>query len=83
MQKGYGPVRIAQELKQRGIAGDLIDTLMPKDTPEWSRRVAEVRSKRFGPRLPPDQKERLRQSRFLQYRGFSGDQIRALMHSDG
>ena len=36
------------------------------------------RNKRFGAGLPEDARERARQMRFLQQRGFTGDQIRAV-----
>jgi regulatory protein len=35
-----------------------------------------VRRRRFGPEVPADWKEKGRQSKFLQYRGFSSDHIR-------
>jgi regulatory protein len=41
-----------------------------------------VRRKRFGDEPPQDYKERARQSRFLQYRGFTSDQIRQVLDGD-
>ena len=38
-----------------------------------------ARARKFGPELPKDWKERSRQARFLQYRGFSTDHIRAVL----
>ena len=45
--------------------------------PNSSTRAA--RARKFGPELPKDWKERSRQARFLQYRGFSTDHIRAVL----
>jgi len=41
-----------------------------------------VRRKRFGAAPPSDFRERARQARFLEYRGFDGDQIRAALGRD-
>jgi len=42
------------------------------------QRLDLVRQKKFGKAMPADYKEQARQSRFLQYRGFSTEQIRRL-----
>jgi regulatory protein len=39
--------------------------------------------KKFGPDTPIDFKEKARQMRFLQSRGFEPDQIQAAVSSDG
>ncbi len=78
--KGYGPCRIAQELRQRGISDNLLATYIDLNEPAWHERAAVVRQKRFGSELPSDYRERARQSRFLQYRGFTSEQIRHVMN---
>jgi len=75
-ERGYGPLRIRQELQQRGITEDLLEDGLQAYAEAWSARAWQVRCKRFGDELPGDLRERARQSRFLQYRGFSGAQIR-------
>jgi regulatory protein len=77
--RGYGPLRIREELRQRGIAGDLIDTCLKEAETDWTARLAEVRRKRFGPRIPADLREQSRQARFLQARGFAIGDIRRLL----
>ena len=42
---------------------------------DWSRLAIEVRIKRFGRAKPLEFKEKSRQARFLEYRGFNLDQI--------
>ena len=42
---------------------------------DWITAAREVRERKFGAGSPADYKERARQSRFLQYRGFTGEQI--------
>jgi regulatory protein len=70
----FGSQRIAHELRQKGIAEKLIDEAIPhlKETELDSAR--EVWHRKFGV-LPQDQKEKARQVRFLQSRGFSLDTI--------
>jgi regulatory protein len=81
--KGQGPQRIRAELAQRGIAeADADDVLRGADV-DWRSTIRAVRRKRFGPDLPRDYAERARQARFLQYRGFDSEQIRAALELDG
>jgi len=49
--------------------------------PEWQQRASQARAKRFGQKLPANYKDRAKQSRFLQQRGFSGEQIRHILNT--
>ena len=75
LHRGSGPVKIAMELQQRGVSDELVDIHLDERAPQWMQSAIEVRSKRFGPAIPHDFKERARQMRFLQYRGFTMSQI--------
>ena len=79
--RGQGPVRIGADLKAAGLAGDLIDTALAAAS-DWRARAQAVRSRKFGPELPQTWPEKCRQARFLQYRGFSADHIRAALGTD-
>ncbi len=68
----FGSQRIAHELRQKGIAEGLIDAAMPQLKETELEAAREVWQKKFGA-LPQDQKEKARQIRFLQSRGFSLD----------
>ena len=46
---------------------------------DWAGIAREIRRKRFGLSPPGDYRERARQARFLQYRGFSAEQVRAAL----
>jgi len=74
-QRGYGFQRIRQELKERGVATDIIDSALEQSDMDWFSLAATVRCKRFGEQEPQDFKERAKQQRFLQYRGFTHEQI--------
>lgn len=80
-ERGYGPVRIRAELRQRGVGDGLID-LHPGDG-EWLQRAEGARRKRFGSALPSEWADRARQARFLQYRGFCAEHIRTLLDPAG
>jgi len=77
--RGHGPVRIRMELRERGVADDDIDEALEASAEDWSAIARDARRRRFGPMTPADWPERARQSRFLQYRGFSAEQIRAAL----
>ena len=82
-EKGYGPVRIIRELSDRGIDNSLVDRYLDPQDDGWLTRARRVREKRFGAELPKEYKEKARQSRFLQYRGFTHDQIRYSLRDEG
>lgn len=74
----YGSQRIRYELKEKGIAGHLIDTAMI-DLQETELAAArEVWRKKFGV-FPENMKERGQQTRFLAGRGFSSEIIRQVL----
>jgi len=81
MRRGFGLVRIRQELHDRGIGDELIGQSLAIDLDEWVRLVDEVRSKKYGNNVPQDFAERAKQMRFLQYRGFTAEQIKSLFKS--
>ncbi|ELZ5941042.1 regulatory protein RecX [Providencia vermicola] len=75
IRKGYGPLRIKQELRQKGFAATLIDQQFENTDVDWFELAATVRRKKFSDDIPSDFKEKSKQIRYLQYRGFSGDMI--------
>ena len=75
LQRGSGPLKIRAELRERGLADDQIGAALDALEADWLERMRAVREKKFGPGLPGDFRERARQVRFLQQRGFSGEQI--------
>ncbi len=68
---GFGPMRLREELRERGVCATLIERELEAIQHEWPAIVARVRYKRFGPELPTDFPSRAKQARFLHYRGFS------------
>jgi len=74
-QQGHGPLRILQELKQKVSVVDAKDSNSQLQGEDWKQRAREVRIRKFGEILPVTPKEKARQMRFLQYRGFNMEQI--------
>ena len=75
VRKGYGPLRIKQEMRQKGFTEPLVELHLEKLDIDWFKKAADVRNKKFGDELPNDFKEKGKQIRYLQYRGFFGDMI--------
>jgi regulatory protein len=82
-RRGHGPARIRSQLKTVGLNRETIDEAVKgEDAPDFLALARSVRARKFGSELPRDRKERARQARFLQYRGFSTDHIRAVLEGD-
>lgn len=81
-QRGYGPVRIRHELTQKGVSDEIIDQWLDPISREWLADVKAVKEKKFGQGEPKDLKERARQARFLQHRGFTFDQIQQVLNDE-
>ena len=85
-RRAYGPARIRNELRRKGVAAEAIETAMAggegEESPDYFRLAREALIRKFGPEPPTDRKEKARQARFLQYRGFSTDHIRAALDGD-
>ncbi len=76
-KKGFGPQRIAMELKERGVDHHLIDTELTSDEYDWYLAAVNVREKKFSLEKPDDFKLKAKQQNFLNYRGFTSAQIKA------
>jgi regulatory protein len=83
INQGKGPVRIRQELNERGLTGAAIDVALDEAGADWFALARAVRLRKFGDELPADFKEKARQMRFLQYRGFDSEQIQAAVSTHG
>ena len=78
LARGQGPLRMRRDLEHCAVDDALIATALAA-VPDWAEAAREVRRRRFGLRLPDSWKEKSRQARFLQYRGFATDHIRAAL----
>jgi regulatory protein len=80
-ERGQGPVRIAADLKALDLPQDIVQAALDGG-PDWRQRAREVRIRRFGLAEPQTWAQKSKQGRFLQYRGFSSDHIRAALGPD-
>jgi regulatory protein len=77
----FGTQRIVHELQQKGISDELISAAIPQLKRDELETARAVWQRKFA-HPPQDQKEKAKQVRFLQSRGFSLDVIFRLMRMD-
>lgn len=80
--KGNGPLRIARALEARGIADEMIAKHLQITDNAWFIVVRSVWQKHFKGKMPTNLKERAKQMRFLQYRGFTHEQIGSVFRNE-
>jgi len=73
--RGYGPARIAMELRDRGVDDALVEDVVDFGDPDWVRRLDGLRRRKYGDEAPLQFRELARQMRFYQSRGFTREQI--------
>lgn len=77
--RGYGPVRVREELRERGVSESEVQLALDEMEVDWCELAAVVIQKKFGAAEPRDIKEKARRARFMQYRGFQSDHYRQLL----
>ena len=80
--KGYGPVRIRQELRERGINDTMIHEWLDERDDEWWVNMKQVVERKFSVLVHADYKEQARLPRFPEYRGFPNRLIREYLFHD-
>ncbi len=70
----FGTQRITHEMRQKGLSDELIEQALPELKDSELATARDVWQRKFGS-PPADAKEKARQMRFLQSRGFSLDVI--------
>ena len=78
----FGTQRIAHELRQKGISDELISTVIPDLKQGELEAARDVWQRKFAS-PPQDAKEKAKQMRFLQSRGFSMEVIFKVMKLSG
>ncbi|MDX1304075.1 recombination regulator RecX [Photobacterium sp.] len=73
--KGWGALRIKQEMKMKGVGEDIVNHAIDESDIDWYEHGKEVAQRKFGETVIDSPKEKARRFRFLQYRGFDFDQI--------
>lgn len=81
--RGFGPQRIAQELKQRGAGAEDISQALADPEHDWRALAAHADRRKFGAHPPGDFVTAAKRRRHLEYRGFAPDQIRDVLRGTG
>jgi regulatory protein len=82
VRKGYGPLRIRSELRDKGLSESDIVPYLSADAVDWTARMAQTYERKYGPdadEAPPGRDELIRRARFLEQRGFPTDTIRRFL----
>ena len=77
-RKGYGPARVRQELKQKGISREAIESSMRECEIDWARLAKEQAQRKYGEPLPSVFAEKVKIQRFLLYRGYLMEDIQEI-----
>jgi regulatory protein len=70
-QKGFGPLKISLELREKGVLEVLIRDYLYCAEIDWYAEALFVKQKKFGCGVVSDLKEKAKQMRFLIQRGFA------------
>jgi regulatory protein len=82
-RSGYGPLRIREELSQRGLQRADIELALRECGISWQEQLEDTWRRKFAGHLPIDARERAKQGRFLSYRGYSMEMIGRLFSGRG
>jgi len=74
-QKGFGPIRIAIELNERGVKESVSDVYLQPDDKIWLQILKQQYKKKYKNKSIEDYNDKAKRIRFLQYRGFTLDKI--------
>ena len=77
--RGYGPARVRQDMREKGVSDVDIATAFEAAELDWDALAVQVLHKKFGSQAPADLKEKAKRIRFMQYRGFAADHYQRLI----
>lgn len=74
-RRRYGPVKIAAELRQRGVDASIVEQTIGESEMDW-RQLAAEQACRKSPSPPASLADKAKLQRSLAARGFTADQVR-------
>lgn len=77
-RQGKGSAVIKMELREKGVTTDLVSCFVDETDTLWCELARKAWAKKFRGVVPQDSRERAKQMRFLQARGFTSHQIKAV-----
>lgn len=75
MLKGYGPLRISHDCRQRGVDENLFNQYMNTEHFDWMQLAQATYAKKYGENPPTDASDKAKRIRFMQSKGFPSDII--------
>ncbi|MBD8598008.1 recombination regulator RecX [Pseudomonas sp. CFBP 8772] len=82
-RSGHGPLRIREELGQRGLPRADVEQALRECGVDWWEKLEALWQRKFCGQLPRDARERGQQMRFLSYRGYPPELIGRLLSGKG
>ena len=81
--RGYGPLRICMELRDRGVAERIVDKVLQEAEVDWDERLRHTHDRKYGEIAVESFKTWASRAQFLNNRGFSVDAIRRVIGNYG
>lgn len=81
--RGYGPLRICMELRDRGVAEGIVDKVLHEAEVDWDERLRHTYDRKYGGIAVESFKTWASRAQFLNNRGFSVDAIRRVIGNYG
>ena len=81
--RGYGPLRICMELRDRGVAERIVDKALQEAEVDWDERLRHTYDRKYGEMAVESFKTWASRAQFLKNRGFSVDAIRRVIGDHG
>ena len=82
INSGWGTIRIIQEIKQHGIHQSHIEEYLNQQNIDWFEQAKTTYNRRYTDSAGLSLKDKAKRYRFLQYRGFTSEQIQYAMRQD-
>lgn len=79
VERGYGPLVVQAELIAKGIDESLVTEAIEQLNQQVEQSIKQVYAKKFADQPIADYHDKAKRMQFLQRRGFSHEQIRALL----
>ncbi len=77
--RGFGPIKIRSELKNKGVNSILMLEYLNENSTQWFDNAALQYQKKYGDGVVEDYQTWVKRARFLQGRGFTSDQIQCVV----
>lgn len=81
INKGFGKRYIENELSQKGVSAGQVNLISESQDIDWYVQAETVYTKKYAMKEIVDQKDKAKRIRFLQYRGFSSDEIMTVVNA--